>query len=297
MAKKKTSLRDRPIIPCHLTDETRKAVDDFAGVLRAAAPEIGFHGLDQAEFRRSGLFEAAIERIRGQQAAKMDEKRRFIATVLDNMKDRGLIAGWKISGTADRHDYEVTMPNGSVTAIEAKGCLDGNNTTIYERPPQAEQFLIWSLCQNSGADPRKNAWSGVHVRLSAQIIHTGIRVDGLIVWDMVCGSLGRPCPKIQADAQRATELSDYRVPPPCIYLFPRTVPDPRNNPKPAAWKLDKVPFLSALHAAFHGDENDVTEVQITAGMEGATVTRITRLVRAGNEIIESAPTPVRRAKG
>ncbi|MGH9721057.1 MAG: hypothetical protein ACRD8O_12660, partial [Bryobacteraceae bacterium] len=213
----------------------------------------------------------------------MGGKRGLIAAILDYLRDYGYIAEWRASGSADRHDYEVRMPDGWVAVIEAKGCLDGNNTNIFERPPQADEFVIWSLCQNAGADPRKNAWSGIHVRLSAEIIHRGQRVDGLIIWDMICGSLGRPCPKLQANPERATLLGRYTLPPPCIYLFPRTIPDPRNNPSPPVWKLPQMRFLAALHKAFSGDINDVTEVHITAGTTGATVTRTTTLVRAGTE--------------
>lgn len=155
--------------------------------------------------------------------------------------------------------------------------------------------MIWSLCQNAGADPRKNAWSGIHVRLSAEIIHRGQRVDGLIIWDMLCGTIGRPCPKLQADAHRATVVGNYRLPPPCVYLFPRTIPDPRNNARPPVWTLSQTRFLSALHEAFSGDDKDVTEVHIEAGMSGATITRSTTLIRDGEEIIATGPARIKRA--
>ena len=37
-----------------------------------------------------------------------------------------------------------------------KGCLDGENTNKFERPTEADEFITWSLCTNSGADPRRN---------------------------------------------------------------------------------------------------------------------------------------------
>jgi hypothetical protein len=187
------------------------------------------------------------------------------------------------------------MPDDTVAAIEAKGCLDGNNTNIFQRPPNADGFVIWSLCQNTGADPRHNVWSGVHTRLTAEIMHRRERVDGLIVWDMLCGTVGRICPKVEVRPERATVVGRKALPPPCIYLFPRTIPDPRNNPSRRCWRLDEVKFLGLLHRAFQGGENDVTEVRIETDMDGATIRRTTRLYRDGVEIVSCQPTPLKRA--
>ena len=40
----------------------------------------------------------------------------------------------------------------------------------------------------------------------------------------------------------------FFLPPPCIYLFPATIPSPRNNPHPVAQSLDDVHLLKASHA-------------------------------------------------
>ena len=77
------------------------------------------------------------------------------------------------------------------TAIIDVRCLDGDNTKLFERPNSADEFVIWSLCTNVGADPRRNAGSGVHTRISAEIIARNQRVDGLVIWDMMCGTIGR----------------------------------------------------------------------------------------------------------
>jgi hypothetical protein len=46
------------------------------------------------------------------------------------------------------------------------------------------------------------------------------RVDGVIIWDWVCGCAGRPCPKLGGDqATRRTAIGPYSPPPPCIYVF------------------------------------------------------------------------------
>jgi hypothetical protein len=282
------------VIPCSLQSTTKEAINRYTEALKHAAPEVGNLRMSDEEFWDSGVFHAAVERLRGQQAASMATKRQFISEVLDHLQKQGRIAKWISAGGGDRHDYEVTMPDQTVTAIEAKGCLDGNNTNIFQRPPNADEFLIWSLCQNPGADPRHNAWSGIHTRLSAEIMHRRQLVDGLIIWDMVCGTVGRLCPKVNG-GRRPTAIGRRKVPPPCIYLFPRSVPDPRNNPNPRCWKLKDIKFLNALHAAFGGDANDVTEVRIVADVEGASVRRKTTLVRNGEEVVASQPTALRRA--
>ena len=188
------------------------------------------------------------------------------------------------------------MSSGRVSVVETKGCLDGNNTNIFERPPQADEFIVWSLCQNPGADPRHNAWSGIHTRLSAEVIHRRQRVDGVVIWDMVCGTVGRPCPKLIANPGRATEIATRRVPPPCIYLFPRTIADARNNPTPACWQIDEIQLLHALWNAFNGDTADLVEVRIEARMRGVDVQRRTRFLSQGVEVTTSGWATIKRAR-
>lgn len=142
------------VIPCEQNAELQGKIRNFAEILKTQAHKLGEHGLDEQEFYNSGLFRGAIERIRGQFAATMRDKREFVRHVLNHMQDRGLIAEWESSGSENRHDYTVKMPSGRIAVIELKGCLDGNNTNIFERPPHAQEFIIWSVCTNPGADPR-----------------------------------------------------------------------------------------------------------------------------------------------
>jgi hypothetical protein len=286
----------QPIIFCELSEETQRLIADYVNALKQIAPTIGHHGMTEEDFWSSGLLQSAVERLRGTQSATTGKKRTFIADILNFMQSRGAITQWKFSGAGERHDYEVDLPGGRLCVIEAKGCLDGNNTNIFERPPNADEFIIWSLCQNPGSDPRHNAWSGIHTRLSAEIIHRRQRVDGLIIWDMVCGTKGRICPKLVAHPSRATALQDREVPPPCVYLLPRTIPDPRNNPQPKCRRLDEVTFLQALIQTFKGDDTDVVEVHIEARMSGTSVERRTIYIRDGQEISQSKWTKLKRAR-
>lgn len=292
MPPKKSSIAG-DTVPCALSDEMVNMVEEYAEALRAAAPSIGDHGLTPAEFWRSGLFRSAIERLRGQQAAATKEKYSFVEWALDQLKAAGLIAEHKFTGAGDRHDFHVFMPDKRVCVFEAKGCLDGNNTTIFQRPPNAEEFLIWSLCQNQGSDLRAGVWSGTHTRIGAKIIAENVHVEALIVWDALCGGPGRPCPKIAEG--RGLDMGGVKIPPPCIYLFPRTIPDPRNNPNPPMPKLSDVALAAALLKHFGGDERDVTEVQIEARMKGASVERRTTLTRSGRTVRQSGWTELKRA--
>jgi hypothetical protein len=283
------------VIPCQQNEKLQTKIRDYSEVLKTQAHQLGSHGLDAQEFYNSGVFRGAIERIRGQFSATMRDKREFVQAVLNFMQDGKFIDEWNVSGSENRHDYAIATPSGRTAVIELKGCRDGNNTNIFERPPHAHEFIIWSVCTNPGADPRLNAWSGIHTRLSAEIISRLQRVDGVIIWDMVCGTVGRPCPKLTGqDDPRVTEVSHYRLPPPCIYLLPATIPSPRNNPNPPAQKLDDVEILKAFAGCFKANEHDMNSVTFAVAHAGAETVRSTTVVRNGVTQRTSNLTAIRR---
>lgn len=283
------------VIPCEQNKTLQVKIREFAEVLKTNAHTLGAHGLEEQDFYNSGVFRGAIERIRGQFAATMIDKREFVQHVLNFMQDQGHITEWNVAGSENRHDYTVSLPSGRTAVIELKGCLDGNNTNIFERPPHAHEFIIWSVCTNPGADPRLNAWSGIHTRLSAEIISREQRVDGVVIWDMVCGTLGRPCPKLAGDnAARVTELGPYRLPPPCIYVFPSTIPSPRNNPNPHAQQIADVHILKGFADCFKVKEEEVSYVTIAVAHDNADTVRSTTISRDGKVEQESKMTAIRR---
>ena len=282
------------VVPCQRNANLRNLVKEFAEVLKTDAHRLGNHGLSETDFYQSGLFRGAIERVRGQFAATMREKRDFVGRVLNHMQDHGLIREWESSGEVNRHDYTVVFPDDYTSVIEVKGCLDGNNTTIFERPAHAREFVVWSVCTNLGSDPRRSVWSGLHTRLSCEIIENEKPVDGLIVWDWLCGTVGRPCPKRSRRPGRETLVGPYRLTPPCIYLLPATLPSVRNNPSPEPHQLADVRFLAALHECFGGDDDEVNRVWFTVAYRGSDIVRTTRVERAGLGQKVSEPTPIRR---
>jgi len=288
-------MKSSEILPCQLSAEAENRVRDYAKALMANAHKIGDHGLDKETFEQSGIFRSAIERIRGTISASMKEKRSFVAGILDFLTTKGYIKQWKSAESSDRHDYEVRCLDGRITAIETKGCLDGNNTNIFVRPPNADEFIVWSLCQNAAADPRHNAWSGIHTRLGAEMIASGQKIDALIIWDMLCGTIGRPCPKLMKDPQRSIKVGRYQVPPPCIFLFPKSIPDPRNNPSPKPLNLEEVSFAAVLSHAFGCFPKEIRSVRINARRDGADLTRQTLIEAEGEVLTESKWTKLRRS--
>ena len=283
------------VIPCRKNQELRRLIERYAETLKVEAHKLGGHGLSEEEFYDSGLFRGAVERLRGQFSATMRQKREFVLHVLNYMQDRDFIKNWESAGEANRHDYTVSLNSGRTAVIELKGCLDGNNTTIFERPDHAEEFIIWSLCTNAGADPRHNAWSGIHTRLSAEVIFRKQRVDGVVIWDKLCGTIGRPCPKIRERSYRWNEVAHYKLPPPCIYVMPGTVPSPRNNPQPRVQCLDKVEILRAFQECFQGRADEVNYVEFRAEYRGQDIVRTTTIHRSGAIQQISQPTAIRRA--
>ena len=286
-----------PVIPCEANPELKRRIDEFAEVLKTQSHMLGAHGLDEQEFYQSGILRGAVERMRGQYSATMREKREFVRLVLNHLQDTGFIDEYSESDGPVRHDYAVTMQGGRVCAIALKGCLDGNNTNIFERPAFAQEFVLWSICTNPGADPRHNVWSGIHTRLSAEIAERQQQVDGLVVWDWLCGTVGRPCPKLvrgATDAPRLTEIGPYRLTPPCIYLFPDAPPSAPDNPAPPPHQLQAVSFLDALHRCFGGLDDEVNSVQIVMASQGLEVARRTTISRSGEVVHQSAATAIRR---
>ncbi|BBO86818.1 hypothetical protein DSCO28_73840 (plasmid) [Desulfosarcina ovata subsp. sediminis] len=282
------------VIPCEKNKKLRSQIEKYAETLKCEAHRLGDHGLSEAEFYNSGVFRGAIERIRGQFSATMREKREFVQHVLNHMQDQGFIEDWESAGEANRHDYSIKLNSGKTAIIELKGCLDGNNTNIFERPPHAHEFIIWSVCTNPGADPRHNAWSGIHTRLSAEIISRNQRIDGIMIWDMVCGTIGRPCPKIKDSPERVTDVGPFHLTPPCIYMFPATIPSPRNNPHPESQALEDVELLKAFHTCFNGDPSEINYVDFEVKYHGTETLRTTVVKRAGAVQQESGATAIRR---
>ncbi|MFC3068818.1 hypothetical protein [Phenylobacterium soli] len=283
------------VIPCEQDPRLRAEIDRFAEALRTQAHLLGDHGLDEESFYASPILRGAIEKLRGEFSATQRGKQEFSRHVLNHMEDRGLIAGWEKAKGGARNDFYVRLNSGRLAVIDQKGCLDGANTNIFERPPEADEFVTWSLCTNTGADPRRNAWSGIHTRLSAEMISRNQRVDGVVIWDMICGSIGRPCPKLSRFGEpiRLTSLGPFNTPPPCIYVLPAHIPS-LARPAVRAQPLAGVELLHAFHLAFAGRDDEVNFVDFELAEAGDEILRRTMIWRAGVLQHASDMTAIRR---
>ena len=269
------------VIPCEQNRGLRSQIERVAEALKTEAHRLGDHGLDEKDFYNSGLFRGAVERIRGQFSAAMQGKREFVQHVLNHMEDGGFISKWDQTDDGARNDYCVLLKSGRQAVIDLKGCLDGNNTNIFERPLDADEFVLWSVCTNQGADPRRNAWSGIHTRLGAEMISRSQVVDGVVVWDMVCGTIARPCPKISGgDLKRLTDVGPFRTPPACIYVFPASIPT-LYTPHVTARELASVELLAAFHQCFQGHPHEVNYVDFEIAVRNEATFRRTTVRRDG----------------
>ena len=115
------------------------------------------------------------------------------------------------------------------------------------------------------------------------------------MWDMVCGTIGRPCPKLVDDPERVNEIGPFVLPPPCLYVLPATIPSPRNNPHPPAQSLDDVELLKAFSDCFKCQPEEVTYVDFEIAYKDADTVRTTRAQRDGEVQRKSDPTAIRRA--
>lgn len=208
------------------------------------------------------LLRMAVESMRGTFAAFGAAKRRFTETILTHMRGTGAIANWQFVGSRRRQDYRVDLPNGRCVSIEAKGCGDGNNMGIWDRPAWADEFVIWSQCPESlQHEPGEGVWSALATRIFSKVIAEEVVVDAFIFFDGRCGSTLRRCPKDPAHGvqgrlrMEATSIPGQDglqwLPPPCLYLLPRNVPNPITNPEPPLHTLETCQFAAGMLSAFN----------------------------------------------
>lgn len=247
-------------LPCRhqLDNDMVERLKELLIHLPRYAPELfEDHRLDATTYPL--LFRTAVESIRGSYSASTSAKQQFTEKILDHLVQTGQIKNWEFVGTERRQDYRVTMDDGYVISIEAKGCGDGNNMTIWDRPAWADEFVIWSQCPDSlKHDPGRGVWSALATRIIPDTIARQTVVDLFMFFDGRCGSALRRCPKefgiYGSLRSEATDIpsQDGRdwLSPPSLYLLPRTVPHPVTNPRPALHTLGSCRFATALLSGF-----------------------------------------------
>ena len=121
------------------------------------------------------------------------------------------------------------------------------------------------------------------------------QIDGVVVWDMVCGTVGRPCPKLTEGAERLTSVAHFTVPPTCIYVLPKSLPELPATPASYAQALNEVELLKALHICFGGKDSEVNYVDFDIELHTGNLKRRTKVRRDGAVVKESNLTFIRRA--
>jgi len=276
-------------LPCrHSFDSASvEATKQILTSLAQSSPQLLSNaGIDDSDW--APLLRAAIESMRGTNAATGVDKKRFIEAVLQHAQHSGHIRSWSFVGSSNRQDYRVELVDGAPVAIEAKGCPDGNNTTIWDRPAWAEEFIVWSLCPQSLAhDPGEGVWSGIATRLMPKIVAEHKVVNAFIFWDGRCGSKLRPCPKTFGVSNGLRDIAtnipgqpgrEDWVPPPCIYLFPKSWPTVPHNQHPPVHTMSSSKFAKALLNAFNVPDADQPSYVHTASVEAKGTTEGTQIL-------------------
>ncbi|WP_143688457.1 hypothetical protein [Streptomyces barkulensis] len=301
------------VLACRHDDELREQTEKAKELLRRLneiAPEV-LQESDIDPERWGAVFRATVESIRGKNAADIQEKGAFVEAVLTRCVERGTVGYFEEIKGKGRQDWKVVLPDGTLVALECKGAGDGNNTTIYERPAWANEMVIWSQNPHSLLkQPGESAWSAIANRLFPRIhAEPKQRVDAYLFWDGRCGSEDRPCPKSYGvtdglrEAATPYEAASGKpsgwLPPPCVFLFPRTAAEVRENSEPPLHTLDTSHFVRAVFDALDVPEslrpayvNDA-RIQLTASENGTllSVSVVSRRYGEGEEPVHVSTRP------
>jgi hypothetical protein len=271
----------RHIFSQHVVDRVKRLLME----LETQHPEdLARTGVPAGEWQP--FLRAAVESLRGSWAASTTDKYRFIAEVLKFGATRKAWKSWAPVGTAGRNDFRVELNDGTLISIEAKGCPDGNNTNIWDRPGWADEFFVWCQCPESlRHHPGTGAWAGIANRLLPKVAAERTVVDGFIFWDGRCGSKLRPCPKgygVDGLRSAATDIPGQSgredwVPPPCIFMMPKSPPHVSNNRVPAVHNIASLKFAAALLDVFNVPASEQPEYVHDAKIAARNVPRGTEV--------------------
>lgn len=232
-----------------------------------------------------------VEQWRGRNAATTGQKSQFIENILSVMVARQAIASWTKIGSAGRSDYKIGLTSGRTAVLEAKGSMDGNSATILERPPYADELIVWTITTNPMSDVVANVWSGIHTRISPEYIVAGKRVDVIIAWDQM-GSSIKLCPDL-ADVPTVA-VGDMVLPPPCIYLLPHELPVIGLRNPVRARELCETEFARSVCACFGVPASLVGNVEFELGVVRNQLARRTRISFGKRHYRASSMTTLKR---
>lgn len=205
--------------PCrHEGAPPEAIVNRIANLIEALATDatfLGSKGLTPEEY--SAALPAAIERVRGGQAARSSTRREYLAALLSKLVERGLAASLEKPAYGKDTVYRLQLHGARSVAVIQKGCPDGaHSSTTWSRPGWADECYIWWLCSSMSSEPGVHVWKGVKRLQRRFFSQESGEVDGVIFQNELCGTALRPCPK----ANRSIDVAGHSVPPPCLYVMP-----------------------------------------------------------------------------
>lgn len=174
------------------------------------------HGLTTEEYAHA--LPTAVERLRGRMAASNRKRRDFVEEVVHLLIDSGVVLRYQRPKYGADTVYRLFMKGGMQVGLIQKGCPDGKHSSVaWSRPEWANELYLWWVCDSKNAEPGEHVWKGVN-RVRGKVSTPGEdQLDGLIFYNQLCGTPDRPCPKLE----QAIERNGLKLPPPCIYVFPR----------------------------------------------------------------------------
>jgi hypothetical protein len=192
-------------------------------------------GVGPEDYHPKRIFRSAVETIRGSFiASSLTQRHQMIADVLARLVERRKIAGFEATRKATRHDFTIILTERPrvAAALDVKGG-EGNSITITERPPWAQEFVMW--CHLDGSiknQPSQGVHSIIVNRLANDLMRRGKVVDAIFFKDQLCGSPLRRCPKYRGD------VGNDRIAPD-VFLMPLERPTPQ-QPSPRTHSLESL---------------------------------------------------------
>jgi hypothetical protein len=190
-------------------------VESILASLANDAAYLAARGLTVDEYRSA--LPAAIEKIRGSRAASNSNRRQFLVSLFEEMKQRGLISKLEMPRYGADTVYRLSIDGFGDVAVIQKGCPDGAHSSVrWTAPDWAKETYLWWLCSSLTYEPGEHIVKGTN-RLRQRFFSSAAdALDGVIFHNELCGSSERPCPK----KALAIAVDDMLVPPPCIYVMP-----------------------------------------------------------------------------
>ena len=133
-------------------------------------------GVTPADYHPKLIFRSAVETVRGRFiASALTQRHQMVADVLSQLVARRKIARFEPTRKATRHDFTIILSDRPrvAAALDVKGG-EGNSVTITERPPWAQEFLLW--CHSDGSivnQPSQGVHSIVVNRLANDLMRRG----------------------------------------------------------------------------------------------------------------------------